>query len=89
LDYLEISEMTEHIQVTASNDYSIPISIHDIKKYEYLLAYKIDDNLFQDKEKTQNKGLFIIAINFSKDKEIEMEIYKHQLVWQVFEIIVQ
>ena len=35
------------------------------------------------------KGSLIIAINFDRHKNVPIELYKHQLVWQVNKIIVR
>lgn len=88
LAFCDINETARHIQVIAENDYEIPIKLVDINKYEYILAYKINGELLKEKKELSKKGSFVIAINFDKHEEIEMQVYKNQLVWQVKYIVV-
>lgn len=89
LNYLDIINSVSHIQVIAANDYKIPIKLQDLKQFEYILAYMIDGVILKGKKEFTKKGSIIIAINFDKNKEMDMEIYKSQLVWQVKTIIVE
>jgi len=77
------------VNVVAANDYKALISIEDIQRYEYLLSYKKNGLFYEDLELSENKGPLAIAINFDNHPQMEWEIYKHQLVWFVKEIIIQ
>ena len=86
--FLGIGDSATYIEVIAANKYKIPIRLSDLEKYEYLLAYKIDGELLIHSKKLTRKGAMVIAINFDKHTELDVEIYKNQLVWQVKSIIV-
>ncbi len=77
------------ITVTARNKYTIPIRRSDCEKYGYLLAWKMDGRPFGDDKATRNRGFASIAIDFTGRPELDPELYKHQLVWQVSEIVVE
>lgn len=77
------------VEVLAINDYRINIRISDLKKYEYVLSYALDDKDYAEHEPAKNKGPIAVAINFDKHPELDRDIYKHQLVWFVNAIIVE
>ncbi len=77
------------VEVVAENDYHALIKIEDIKRYEYLLSYKKNGLFYWELELSENKGPLAIAINFDKYPEMDWEIYKHQLVWFVKEMIIK
>ncbi len=89
LDSTTIANTVSVVEVIAENDYRALIKIEDIKRYEYLLAYKKNGLFYWDLELSENKGPLAIAINFDKYPQMDWEIYKHQLVWFVKEIIVK
>lgn len=89
LEFLGIEDTVTHIDVIATNRYRIPIKLKDLKRYEYILAYRLDGELLKGQQKYIKKGSLIIAINFDRNKEINRAIYKSQLVWQVSTIIVK
>jgi hypothetical protein len=84
-----IDKAATRITVTAKNGYAIPIRRSDYEKYGYLLALKMDGQRFRDQASTANRGLAIIAIDFAKHRELDPELYKHHLVWQVADILVE
>ena len=89
LNLLGLDESATHAEIIASNNYKISIKISDLKKYDYLLAYKLNHKLYSEYAPKEDKGPISIAINFDKHPEIDWEIYKHQLVWFVEAIIVK
>lgn len=89
LELLGLDESATYAEVIASNNYKISIKISDLKKYDYLLAYKLDDKLYADHDPKDDKGPISVAINFDKHSELDWEIYKHQLVWFVETILVK
>jgi len=89
LEVLGLDESATYVEVVASNNYKISIKISDLKKYDYLLAYKLDNKLYSAHDPKDDKGPVSIAINFDKHPELDWEIYKHQLVWFVEAIYVR
>ncbi|MDM8548840.1 hypothetical protein QUF72_02130 [Desulfobacterales bacterium HSG2] len=89
LRFLEPDPSATLIDVIAANDYKASIRIADIRKYEYILSYKLNGKLYKQHEPARDKGPVAIAINFGKHPELPREIYKHQLVWYVRTIIVK
>jgi hypothetical protein len=83
------AESATKIDVIAANDYNVTISLEDIDKYEYMLAYEIDKQLFQENPDFKNRGVIIIAINFDEYEDLDVEVYKFHLVWQIKDIIVR
>lgn len=84
-----IEASSSRITVAAKNKYTIPIRRADYEKYGYILAWKMDDRLFSEDKATKNRGTFFVAIDFSKHGELDPQLYKHQLVWQVNDIIAE
>jgi hypothetical protein len=89
LRWAGIDASSSRIIVTAKNKYSIPIRRSDYEKFGYLLAWKLDDLPFADDKATRNRGTFIIAIDLDKHANLDPEVYKHQLAWQVNGIIAE
>jgi hypothetical protein len=89
LELLGLESTASYVDVIASNDYKVSIKISDLKNYDYLLAYKLNNKLYSEHDPKDDKGPIAIAINFDKHPELDWEIYKHQLVWFVETIIVQ
>lgn len=89
LELLGLDESASYAEVIASNNYKISIKISDLKKYDYLLTYKLNNKLYSDHDPKDDKGPISIAINFDKHPELDWEIYKHQLVWFVERIIIK
>jgi hypothetical protein len=84
-----IGTSSTRVTVNAKNKYSIPIRRSDYEKLGYLLAWKIDDHLFSEDKSTKNRGDIIVAIDFASHPELDLQVYKHQLVWQVSGIIAE
>ncbi len=90
LDAVGMDESATAVEVFAENDYHVPIRISDLRTYEYILCYRIDDVLLDGAtESLQNKGSLVIAINFHKHPDMDVDVYKNQLVWQVTRMIIQ
>ena len=78
----------QRIRIHASNDYEIPILIKDLKRLGHILSYEMDGKPYAEYEQPGNKGELAVAIDFGKS-DVDMEIYKHQLVWWVDAIVVE
>lgn len=89
LGWAGIQSDATRITVTGRNRYSIPIRRVDYEKYRYILAWKIDGHYFGDEEATKNRGFAIVAIDFAKHPQLDPELYKHQLVWQAIDVLVE
>lgn len=89
LDFLGLNDSASSIEIIADNDYRISIKISELRKYEYILSYKLNDKLYSEHPPQKNRGPLAIAINFDKHPELDYEIYKHQLVWFVNTMIVK
>lgn len=89
LKYLGLEKSATYIEIIAANDYRIPIKVEDLEKYDYILSYKVNGTLYSEVEAYKKKGSLAVAINFDGNKNMEIEVYKHQLVWQVIMIIVK
>jgi len=77
------------ITAIAVNNYEIPIRRVDYERYGYLLAWKIDGHLFAEEKATKNRGFLSIAVDFTSHPELDPELIKHQLVWQLNQILVE
>lgn len=84
-----IGKTASKITAVAANNYAIPIRRADYEKYGYLVAWKIDGHLFSDDKATKNRGFLSIAVDFTTYPELDPELIKHQLVWQLNKIIVE
>lgn len=89
LKAFSVDQSASSVMVHAENDYSIGITLADIEQYTYILAYKIDNTFPAEEEAFTNRGTFFIAIDFSQHRTLDVEMYKHQLVWQVNRIVVE
>lgn len=89
LEFLEMDESAEDIEVVAKNEYTIVINIKDLRRYNHIFSYAMNDKLYKEYEGSQNKGPLAIAIDFSGNSDIDIEIYKHQLVWLVDTVTVR
>lgn len=89
LAWLGIEEGATKLNLTAKNKYTIPIKRDDFEKHDYILAYMMDGKAFGADPSTRKRGPIAIALDFSKDKDLSLDLYKHQLVWQLAEILVQ
>lgn len=89
LSRVGIAKAATKITVSAKNKYTIPIRRADYERNGYILAYKIDGRLFAEDKASKNRGTFIIAIDFSRHEDLDPQLYKHQLVWQANDILVE
>ena len=71
------------IEVSAKNDYRVTVRVSDLAAVGHLLAYNMDGAFMSDKPELLKRGQLAIAINFPANKNIDIEVYKNQLVWQV------
>ncbi|MEI6875886.1 MAG: hypothetical protein WCL50_12255 [Spirochaetota bacterium] len=89
LAWAGIVDASSSLLLTAKNRYSIPIKRSDYETISYVLAWMMDGKVFSDDPATRKRGPLAIAIDFSKNKTLAMELYKHQLVWQLSDIQAQ
>jgi len=78
----------ESITLAARNNYSIPILRSDYERYGYLVAYELDGKSLATEPSMQKRAPLMIAIDFRKHPELPVDIYKHQLIWQLVRIVV-
>jgi hypothetical protein len=74
------------VTVKAANDYQASVRMDDLRKYRYIIAIKLDGAVMAGKPELRKYGAFMVAIDFKRSPELDAEIYKNQLVWQVVEI---
>ena len=89
LTSLNLQPNASVVEVIAANDYKATIKLSDLKRYTYVLSYKMDGKLYKDQPLRFNKGPLAIAIDFINHPELDFDIYKHQQVWFVKTIIVR
>jgi hypothetical protein len=89
LEFLELDDAAKEIEVVARNNYKIVIHIDDLKRYGHIFSYSMNGKLYSEYEGKKNKGPLAIAIDFEGHPEMDMEIYKHQLVWLVETVTVK
>jgi len=86
---LDVLDGADHLRVVGANGYEVPITVRDLREHEYILAYMVDGKNLGESEELVKKGNLIIAINFDRDTDLSVAIYKNQLVWQVVEILIE
>ena len=89
MTWVGIENSVSTLVLTARNQYSIPIRRDDYEKFGYIIAYRMDGTDFSANPATKKRGPLAIAIDLTKNKKLDPEIYKHQLVWQLAEILVR
>ncbi|MBN1524537.1 MAG: hypothetical protein JW904_08645 [Spirochaetales bacterium] len=89
LKRIGIQNTATRVEVIAANNYRITIGLEDMQRYNYLLSYSMDNVLLQGNPDLKKRGSLMIAINFDKYKNLDTELYKNHLVWQVKTIIVR
>jgi hypothetical protein len=77
------------VEVLAANAYKAAIRVPDMKDHPYLLVYRMDGKLMRDTPEMKKRGTLMIAIDFDARKDLDVEVYKHHLVWQVVAIEVR
>lgn len=83
LRFLEMDSSATRIEVHARNDYKAVIGVKDADRIGYLLAYRMDDKYFHELGGKLNKGPLSVAIDFNTHKDIDMDVYKQNLVWWI------
>jgi hypothetical protein len=86
---LGMPETAVSIEVIAANGYQASIRASDLATKGYLLAYLMDNRAMSDQPSLVKRGKLAIAINFTANPAIDVEVYKNQLVWQVRKIEVR
>jgi len=81
--FLEIDPSATRIEVHARNDYKAMISVKDVDRIGYLLAYRMDGKYFHELGGKLDKGPLCVAIDFATHKDIDMTVYKQNQVWWV------
>jgi len=75
----------QSLMVVALNDYSSDIPVSDIKKYNVLLALKVNGEYIS----VRDKGPMFIIYPFDTDPELQHQTYYGRSVWQVSKIVVK
>lgn len=89
LSRLGVPPSASRIVVTARNKYSIPIRRQEYERYEFILAWAVDGHPIAENPAMKNRWPFCIAIDFGRFPELDPSVLKHQLVWQVNDILVE
>jgi hypothetical protein len=89
LDSCGLSPHATRVTVSAANGYAAPITLHDLRNYTYILACKMDGKTFESAGSLAKRGKLIVALDFSGTEDLDVDVYKHQLVWQVNRIEVE
>ena len=71
------------VEVTAANGYSVVIRTEDLERRRHILAYRMDGRLMGEEAAVHKRGQLQIAIDFDGQPDLDANVYKHQLVWQV------
>jgi hypothetical protein len=75
----------QSLSVVALNDYSSDIPVADIRKYNVLLAIKVNGEYIS----VRDKGPMFIIYPFDSDPELQHQTYYGRSVWQVSKIVVK
>lgn len=89
LQRLGIEGEATSILLGARNSYTTAIRRADYERCGYILAYAIDGKDFGADPATKRRGPLAIAIDFTANPTLSVDIYKHQLIWQLTGIIAQ
>ncbi|MEF1283597.1 MULTISPECIES: putative pterin-binding protein [unclassified Vibrio] len=88
----KVSDLLTHLGINdafsvsflALNDYAASSQIKDIKKYQPIVAYQIDNQPI----KVRNKGPYWLVFNLDQYPEIDNAVFHAQMVWQIDEILI-
>ncbi|MCG9781863.1 hypothetical protein L1D52_05805 [Vibrio brasiliensis] len=72
------------VSFIALNDYAASSQIKDIKQYQPIVAYQIDNKNM----KVRNKGPYWLVFNLDQYPEIDNAVFHSQMVWQIDEILI-
>jgi hypothetical protein len=86
---LGMDEKAAALEVSARNGYKVSIRMQDLKANGYLLAFFLDGKLLKDQPDLKKRGTLILALDFSRHPELDTEVYKFHLVWQVTSIAIR
>lgn len=89
LQRLGLGAGAELIEVSAANGYRAASRIADLRRFGYLLAYQMDGELTADRKALTKRGALQTALDFDGRPKLSVDVYKHQLVWQVVRIEVK
>jgi len=67
------------LRVAALNDYAVDIRIADIRKYDPILAYKVDGRYMP----VRDKGPLVVIYPYDSLPALNVQYYHNQSVWQV------
>jgi len=73
------------LHVAALNDYAVDIRIADIRKYDPILAYKVDGRYMP----VRDKGPLVVIYPYDSLPALNVQYYHNQSVWQVNRISVR
>jgi hypothetical protein len=89
LESLGLPRQVKSLEVTAWNAYRVFISEQDLRRHRYLLAYSLDGRIMRGQPELRKRGTLMIAIDFGASPDLDVDLYKAQLVWQVRKIVVR
>ncbi|RPJ06125.1 MAG: hypothetical protein EHM28_10705 [Spirochaetaceae bacterium] len=89
LQRLGMPEKAESIEVIAANNFRASIRPGDLAALGHLLAYSMDGKVMQNQPELVKRGTLAIAINFTANPALDVEVYKNQLVWQAKKIVIR
>lgn len=76
----------ETLTFYALNDYYIDVPLSDVKKYNMILAYKMDGEML----KLRNFGpLFLVYPRDAAGPELNSPLYNSRFIWQVDRIVIK
>ena len=85
---LGIRDDAKVLVLTAKNNYTIPVERKDYEEHGSIIAWMMDGKLLATDPALRKRGPLAVAIDFAGNKDLPVEIYKHQLIWQLADILV-
>ena len=85
LEYAGITDTATNIHMVALDDYAVDISLEDIQKWPVMLATRADGKYMS----IENSGPTRIVFPFHSNPEIDEDIYKVLMIWNLRDVEVQ
>ena len=85
LEYAGITETATNIHIVALDDYAVDVSLEDIQKWPVMLATRTDGKYMS----VENSGPTRIIFPFHSNPEIDEDIYKVLMIWNLRDVEVQ
>ncbi|MBL4907593.1 MAG: molybdopterin-dependent oxidoreductase [Sneathiella sp.] len=73
------------LHATAADDYSVNIPFEDFKKYNVILAYKMNDKIMA----SEDQGPFWVIYPWDNHPELNNDLYHSRAIWQLKTITVK